>query len=92
MMSVKPKWHLIAKRSLARGGGWRQMLDAKFAINEARRKYDCGEIEIAQRRGRDCMELVVMVRQQRARPRKYFSRMGMPFEQVALLEKWDKLT
>jgi len=90
MTAAKSKWIPIAERSLARGGAWRPTLGAKFAINEARKKYDLGEIEMAQRRVYGGMELVVMVREYRARPRVYFSRMGMPDEQVALLEKWDK--
>jgi hypothetical protein len=83
-------WEAIARRSFAHGGRWRPVDGARLTIVEAREEYDAGEIEMAQRHCGTEMELLVLVRETRAPRRSWFSRMGMPDERVALLEKNEK--
>jgi hypothetical protein len=80
---VVRRWLPIATQDL-RGNGyvsWRAITDAPMTIEEARRAYDAGTHEMAQRRVGSVMQLVIIERQQKCRPRHYFAaRRGEKFD------------
>ena len=65
---------------------WEAIARRSFAHGGRWRPVD----EMAQRHCGTEMELLVLVRETRAPRRSWFSRMGMPDERVALLEKNEK--
>jgi len=76
-------WLPIAMQDLSGNGDalWRAITAAPMTIAEARRAYDAGTHEMAQRRAGSVMQLVIIERRQRCRPRHYFAeRRGEKFD------------
>jgi hypothetical protein len=68
-------WLPIAMQDLSGNGAasWRAITAAPMTIAEARRAYDAGTHEMAQRRTGSVMHLMIIERQQKCRPRHYFA-------------------